>query len=103
METELMKAAPEAAETTAEAKNVKAHKISHMAKKIVGMMTSMAIMVVLGTVQAFAAGESSGGNLSGLTGTLTTVVSCIGGGVGVWGIVNLLEGYGSDNPGAKAQ
>ena len=99
METGLMKAAPEAAETTAEAKNVKAHKISHMAKKIVGMMTSMAIMVVLGTVQAFAAG----GNLSGLTNTLTTVVSCIGGGVGVWGIVNLLEGYGSDNPGAKAQ
>ncbi|MBQ5521477.1 MAG: hypothetical protein IIT86_01490, partial [Oscillospiraceae bacterium] len=24
-------------------------------------------------------------------------------GVGVWGIVNLLEGYGNDNPGAKAQ
>ena len=24
-------------------------------------------------------------------------------GLGVWGVVNLLEGYGSDNPGAKSQ
>jgi len=27
----------------------------------------------------------------------------IGAGLGVWGVVNLLEGYGSDNPGAKSQ
>ena len=26
-----------------------------------------------------------------------------GGGLGVWGIINLLEGYGNDNPGAKSQ
>ncbi|BAK99680.1 hypothetical protein OBV_24820 [Oscillibacter valericigenes Sjm18-20] len=24
-------------------------------------------------------------------------------GLGVWGVVNLLEGYGSDNPGANGQ
>ena len=24
-------------------------------------------------------------------------------GVGVWGVINLLEGYGNDNPGAKSQ
>ncbi len=35
--------------------------------------------------------------------TLKTVVSAIGAGIGVWGIVNLLEGYGNDNPGAKSQ
>ena len=35
--------------------------------------------------------------------TLQTVVTAIGAGVGVWGIVNLLEGYGNDNPGAKSQ
>ncbi len=35
--------------------------------------------------------------------TLVTVVTAIGAGVGVWGIVNLLEGYGNDNPGAKSQ
>ncbi|WP_446030829.1 Maff2 family mobile element protein [Peribacillus frigoritolerans] len=23
--------------------------------------------------------------------------------MGVWGVVNLLEGYGNDNPGAKSQ
>ena len=35
--------------------------------------------------------------------TLQTVVGAIGAGVGVWGIVNLLEGYGQDNPAAKSQ
>ena len=34
---------------------------------------------------------------------LQSVICLIGGGVGVWGIVNLLEGYGNDNPGAKSQ
>ena len=35
--------------------------------------------------------------------TLTILVIAIGAGLGVWGVVNLLEGYGSDNPGAKSQ
>ena len=35
--------------------------------------------------------------------TLRTVVTAIGAGVAVWGIINLLEGYGNDNPGAKSQ
>lgn len=33
--------------------------------------------------------------------TLQTLVVALGAGVGVWGLVNLLEGYGNDNPGAK--
>ena len=33
---------------------------------------------------------------------LQTLVVAIGAGLGVWGGVNLLEGYGSDNPGANA-
>ena len=33
----------------------------------------------------------------------TTAVTAIGAGVGVWGVINLLEGYGNDNPGANAQ
>ena len=33
---------------------------------------------------------------------LKTVVTAIGAGVGVWGVINLLEGYGNDNPGANA-
>ncbi len=35
--------------------------------------------------------------------TLQTLVVALGAGLGIWGIVNLLEGYGSDNPGAKSQ
>ena len=33
---------------------------------------------------------------------LKTVVTAIGAGVAVWGVINLLEGYGNDNPGANA-
>ena len=29
--------------------------------------------------------------------TLKTLVVAIGAGLGVWGVVNLLEGYGNDN------
>ena len=35
--------------------------------------------------------------------TLKILVIALGAGLGVWGIVNLLEGYGNDNPGAKSQ
>ncbi len=35
--------------------------------------------------------------------TLQTVVTAIGGGLSAWGVINLLEGYGNDNPGAKSQ
>lgn len=34
--------------------------------------------------------------------TLQTLVTAIGAGLGVWGLINLLEGYGNDNPGANA-
>lgn len=36
-------------------------------------------------------------------GVLQTLVTLIGAGLGLWGIVNLMEGYGNDNPGAKSQ
>ena len=35
--------------------------------------------------------------------TLRIVVTAIGAGIGIWGIINLLEGYGQDNSGAKSQ
>ena len=35
--------------------------------------------------------------------TLRIIVIALGGGLAVWGVINLLEGYGSDNPGAKSQ
>ena len=35
--------------------------------------------------------------------TLGTLVVALGAGLGAWGVINLLEGYGNDNPGAKSQ
>lgn len=34
---------------------------------------------------------------------LKTLVIAIGAGLGGWGVINLMEGYGNDNPGAKSQ
>ena len=35
--------------------------------------------------------------------TLKILVIALGAGLGAWGVVNLLEGYGSDNAAANAQ
>lgn len=35
--------------------------------------------------------------------TIQTVLFLIAAGLTLWGVVNLLEGYGNDNPGAKSQ
>ena len=34
---------------------------------------------------------------------LQTLVTAIGAGLWAWGVINLMEGYGNDNPGAKSQ
>ena len=34
--------------------------------------------------------------------TLQTLVIALGAGLGIWGAINLMEGYGNDNPGANA-
>ena len=34
---------------------------------------------------------------------MKTLVIALGAGLGIWGVVNLMEGYGNDNPGAKIQ
>lgn len=35
-------------------------------------------------------------------GVLQTLVIALGAGLGIWGVVNLMEVYGNDNPGANA-
>ena len=35
-------------------------------------------------------------------GVLQTLVIALGAGLGIWGVINLLEDYGNDNPGANA-
>ena len=36
-------------------------------------------------------------------GVLQTLVIALGAGLRIWGAINLMEGYGNDNPGAKSQ
>ncbi len=45
------------------------------------------------------------GNMAFFTSAITilqTLVVALGAGLAVWGVINLLEGYGNDNPGANA-
>ena len=39
---------------------------------------------------------------SSAVGVLQTLVIALGAGLGIWGVINLTEGYGNDNPGANA-
>ena len=34
---------------------------------------------------------------------LKILVMAVGAGLGAWGVINRMEGYGNDNPGAKSQ
>ena len=34
---------------------------------------------------------------------LQILVMAVGAGLGAWGVINLMEGYGNDNPEAKSQ
>lgn len=78
---------------------------SKLAKKATMFATIAGVMATTGTMQAFAAtGEvDTSSFISTACTVLKSVICLIGAGVGVWGVVNLLEGYGNDNPGAKSQ
>lgn len=41
--------------------------------------------------------------ISSAVSVLETLVIALGAGLAVWGVVNLMEGYGNDNPAAKSQ
>ena len=90
---------------TAEPKHKWLAKGSKLAKRAILFATMGGVMMNTCATQAFAAsGEVDTGTFITTACTvLKSVICLIGGGVGVWGIVNLLEGYGNDNPGAKAQ
>lgn len=79
-------------------------KCSKFAKKATLFATTLGVMGTTCMTQAFAAsGEvDTTSFISTACTVLKSVICLIGGGVGVWGIVNLLEGYGNDNPGAKS-
>jgi len=61
-----------------------------------------------GSVYIFTTNQNFKGGLvitffNSAVGVLQTLVIALGAGLGVWGVINLLEGYGNDNPGAKSQ
>ena len=69
-------------------------KASKIAKMMVLAMTFMVIAPMQVQAAAF---------ITEAIDILGVVIIAIGGGLGIWGVVNLLEGYGNDNPGAKSQ
>ena len=92
--------------TTSEPKHKWLAKGSKFAKKATLFATIAGVMSMTGGIQAFAAGTGAVDTSSFITTACTvlkSVICLIGGGVSLWGIVNLLEGYGNDNPGAKIQ
>ena len=79
-------------------------KVCKSSKQLILRITTFAVMTVMCSITAFAAGEVDSSTFIDTAGTvLKSVIILIGGGVAVWGVVNLLEGYGNDNPGSKSQ
>lgn len=73
-------------------------------KRVILMAVTAAVMCCMCSITAFATGEVDSSTFIEKAGTvLKSVIVLIGAGVGVWGVVNLLEGYGNDNAGAKSQ
>ena len=98
--------AMETATTTSAPKHKWLSKLTRGAKKATMFCTVAGIMASTCATQAFAAGTGEVDTSSFITTACTvlkSVICLIGAGVGVWGVVNLLEGYGNDNPGAKSQ
>ena len=68
------------------------------ASKIAKMLVLVLTFAIIAPMQVQAAEF-----ITEAIGMLGIVIIAIGGGLGIWGIVNLLEDYGNDNPGAKSQ
>ena len=99
-------AAMDTATTTTAPKHKWLYKCSKFSKKLTIFATIAGIMATTCATQAFAAGtgvvDTSSFIATACT-VLKSVICLIGGGVSRWGVVNLLEGYGNDHPGAKSQ
>lgn len=73
-------------------------------KMILIACTAMCTMSIT-TASVFAAGgavDTTSFITSAMT-VLKSIICLIGAGLGIWGVVNLVEGYGNDNPGSKSQ
>ena len=73
-------------------------------KKAIAVLFSAMIIFALSMISVSAAGTVDTSSFISSSMTVIKAVIClIGAGLGVWGVVNLIEGYGNDNPGAKSQ
>jgi protein-S-isoprenylcysteine O-methyltransferase Ste14 len=73
---------------------IPASKASKIAKAMILVMVCMVAMPMTAHAADF---------ITEAIDILGVVIIAIGGWLGIWGVVNLLEGYGNDNPGAKSQ
>ena len=100
--------AMETATTTSAPKHKWLSKGAKFAKKATMFATVAGVMATTCATQVFAADGATGvvdtsSFITTACTVLKSVICLIGGGVSLWGVVNLLEGYGNDNPGAKSQ
>ena len=67
------------------------------------LFKSIAHFIFQSAEEGFHKGETTMEFFNSAIEVLQTLVVALGAGLGVWGTVNLLEGYGGDNPSAKSQ
>ena len=75
-------------------------------KRLFITVVTVVIAASMCTTVAFAVTDPTASTqtfVKSMLGILKIVLVAIGGGLGIWGIINLLEGYGNDNAGAKSQ
>jgi hypothetical protein len=85
---------------TATVTNWIAGKPTSKTSKIIKSIILTSVLTLIMATPVFASGTEF---IEDAVGWLGWLIIAIGGGLGAWGIVNLVEGYGNDNPGAKSQ
>ncbi len=80
-------------------------KCCKITKKIIAVITLALCITAMAGMTVFAASGSVNTTdfINKTVTVLQSVVSLIGAGLAIWGVVNLIEGYGGDNAAAKSQ
>lgn len=80
-------------------------KCCKITKKIIAVITLALCITAMAGITVFAASGSVNTTdfINKTVTVLQSVVSLIGAGLAIWGVVNLIEGYGGDNAAAKSQ
>ncbi len=82
----------------------KMQKVKRWFRRIYPTILALYLSIVSFAPTVFAADATGGDEFFARAFTvLEILIILIGAGLALWGIVNLLEGYGNDNPGAKSQ